>query len=168
MHLKLLAELQNFLGQCLDHAVALFQLKIAQALSNTALYRIRCVDVTPIEIKQQRLGIAVFQAFIPALRNDERCAHVVGKQIRFVLYLGRSVTPTERLVLGDNIDEFLRARCVVPIDQHARHVGQLARFKGVTEQQREQRWKQQNKKQHASVPINVQELLISDTRGRFE
>ena len=121
-----------------------------------------------IEIKQQRLRIAVFQALIPALRNDERCAHVVGKQIRFVLYVGRSVTPSERLVLGDNIDELLRARCVVPIDQHGRHVGHFARLKGVTEEQREQRREQQHKKQHPPIPVNVQELFVRDARGRFE
>ena len=92
---------------------------------------------------------------------------MVGKQIRFILYLGRSVTPTERLVLGDNIDELLRARCVVPIDQHARDVGQFARFKGVTEEQREQWREQQHKKQHPPIPIDVQELFVGDARGRL-
>ena len=75
--------------------------------------------------------------------------------------------PTERLVLGDNIDELLRARCVIPINQHARHVGQFTRFKGVTEEQREQRREQQHKKQHPPIPVNVQELFVGNTRGRL-
>jgi hypothetical protein len=88
LHWKLLAELKDFFRQCLNHAVALFQLEISETLSNAAFYSISCVDITTIQIEQQRLRIAIFQALIPALRNDKRCADVVGKQIRFVLYLG--------------------------------------------------------------------------------
>ena len=50
----------------------------------------------------------------------------------------------------------------------ARHVGQFARFKGVTEEQREQRREQQHKKQHPPIPIDVQELFVSDAGSRFE
>jgi hypothetical protein len=72
LHWKLLAELKDFFRQRLDHAVALFQLKISQALSNAAFYSVPCVDVAAVEIQQQRFRIAVFQALIPALGNDER------------------------------------------------------------------------------------------------
>jgi len=92
---------------------------------------------------------------------------VLGKQILFVFYRGRSVTPSERFVLGDDVDEFLRARCVVSINQQAGHVGKFARFKGVTEEQREQRREQQHKKQHPTIPVNVQELFVGDARGRL-
>ena len=92
----------------------------------------------------------------------------MGEQVRFVLRLGRSVTPPERLVLGNNIDEFLRPRCVVAIDQQGRHVGQFARFKSMTEEKREQRRQQQHEKQHPAIAVDVQELFVSDALGRFE
>src|SRR5439155_25200005 len=151
-----------------NHVVALFQLKIDQALSNTAFYRISRVDIAAVEIKQQRLRVAVFQALIPALGNYQRCPHTMGEQVRFVLRLARSVPPPERLVLGNNIDEFLRPRCVVPIDQQGVHIGQFDRLKRVTEKERKQRWQQQHEQQHTPIAIDVQKLFVSDALGRLE
>src|SRR4029077_18403161 len=93
------------------------------------------------------------------------------KKIGLVRSLGRRRSPAKSLVLRNDIDETLRPRVVVSINQHCGHVADLARFKSVTEEQSEKRRQNEQQKQHAPVPINVEKLLIRDAgdgvNGRF-
>jgi hypothetical protein len=70
--------------------------------------------------------------------------------------------------LQNDIDETLRPWVVVAIDQHCRHIADLARFKSVTEEQGEKRRQNEEQKQHAPVAINVEKLLVSDTGNGVE
>ena len=139
LHRQLFPELDHFVRKIFHDKIALFHLEIGQALLHPAFRRRGRVDVAAIEIKCERLRVSGAQRIAPTLRNHERGLDAVSKKIGLVRYLGRRLSPAKSLVLHKDIDETLRPRVVVAINQHCRHVADLARFKGVTEEQSEKR-----------------------------
>ena len=83
--------------------------------------------------------------------------------LTLMLYRGEDM-----VLMAFDIDESLRPRGVVAIDQHCRDVADLARFKSVAEEQGEKRRQNEEQKQHASVAINVEKLLVSNAANGVE
>jgi hypothetical protein len=76
--------------------------------------------------------------------------------------------PMEGLLLQDQIDETLPARGAVPIDEHRRHIGHLACFKCVAEDECENGRQDQEQDQDTPVPIDMEKLFVSHARDGAE
>ena len=165
---KFFAKLNHIVGQRLDHGVAFLQLKIGQALLHAPFERRTRVRVAAIEIKNEWMRVALCQRIAPARGQDERSPDVVFEQIGFVLHFGRQFFPLKSFVLFHDVDETLRARRVVAIDQERGHVCHFIRLKGVTENESEDRRQDEQEHENAPVAINVQKFFVSDARDRAE
>src|SRR6185295_567309 len=73
-----------------------------------------------------------------------------------------SLAPLKSFVLLHDVDKTLGPRRVVAINQQAGDIGNVARFKSITEEQDEERWQNQKQEQHSFVAINVEKLLVGD------
>jgi len=72
-----------------------FRLKIAQTLPDAALQLARSVGVAAIEIKRQRLRVAIGQAFAPTSRNYQCRPHAIGRANPIRRQIGRIAYATE-------------------------------------------------------------------------
>ena len=92
-----------------------------------------------IEIKLERNRFTIRQAFAPTARNHQRGLHALPQQIAIHPAAGRLQAPVKSFVRRNHVDETLRARRVVGIDQNRRHIRHLARFESMAENESENR-----------------------------
>ena len=153
---------EDFFRQLVDHDLALVHLKIAERFLETALQLFARAGVAAIETEPQRDWIAIGQALAPSAGNDERRADTLAQEVVFVPLPRRLFAPGEGVVGPEQLDETLGARRGILIDQNSRHVLSFAGLEGVPKDEGEDRRQNQEQKQDAPVPVNVEEFLVGD------